>query len=288
MENQIALQNQIQIKGINLPKSIEKNLFVSLPKMLQMEISQEIIAQSDLNVKQGLADDVMRLLNVRDRNAEMAKDWLLFISNSNFKVTAGEIYLAFTMALTREILDDKGKEIDLFPELSNNTTGKVISAYLRYKKEHHAYQLSRDKLKSLKSTENKLSENEISAIRENLLKLIFEEVTNTGFCSEAYHLFSELESKGKIVQSAEDKKNLYVKQLKKYELEEKAFIRIKFKSSLSGNPLRDLADKITGKKPVESVANRCRSILVSNYLKENLTDYETFKNQFNELRSLSE
>jgi hypothetical protein len=61
-----------------------------------------------------------------------------YSSHSNFKITAGEIYLA-KMALSRDILDDKGKEIDLFPELSNNTTGKVISAYLRHKKECHAY-----------------------------------------------------------------------------------------------------------------------------------------------------
>lgn len=235
-----------------------------------------------MNVKQGLADDVMRLLNVRDRNAEMAKDWLLFISNSNFKVTAGEIYLAFTMALTREILDDKGKEIDLFPELSNNTTGKVISAYIRYKKEHHAYQISRDKLKSLKSTKNDLTENEILAIRENLLKLIFEEIKNTGFCSEAHHLFSQLESQEKIIQSAKEKKDLYAKELKKYELEEKSFIRKKYKPSLAVNYLKDLTDKITGKSTIQSVANRCRSVLVSNYFKDNLTDYQNFKNQLNE------
>jgi hypothetical protein len=47
------------------------------------------------------------------RNQEMVDGWLLFISTSNFKITAGEIYLAFKMAL-RDILDDKGKEIDLF------------------------------------------------------------------------------------------------------------------------------------------------------------------------------
>jgi hypothetical protein len=45
------------------------------------------------------------------RNQEMVDGWL-FISTSNFKITAGEIYLAFKMALSRDILDDKGKEID--------------------------------------------------------------------------------------------------------------------------------------------------------------------------------
>jgi hypothetical protein len=118
-----------------------------------MEISQESITNSTVEHKFKLSEDVMQLLNVRGRNQEMVDGWL-FISTSNFKITAGEIYLAFKMALSRDILDDKGKEIDLFPELSNNTTGKVISAYLRNKKESHAYQLSKDKLKTLKSPEN--------------------------------------------------------------------------------------------------------------------------------------
>lgn len=243
-----------------------------------MEISQEIIARSEPEVKLNLADDVMRLLNVRDRNSEMSKDWLIFISSSNFKVTAGEIYLAFQMAMSREILDDKGKEIDLFPELSNNTTGKVISAYIKYKKESLQYQLSKDKLKALKSPENSFSEKDILQIRENLIVLVYDEITKTGFSADAHHFFSDLESKGKIELSVEDKKDLYKRQLKVYEIEEKAFIRGKYKASLSARYLNELSDKITGKTPVESVSNKCRSILASNYLYA-FRNFETFKNE---------
>lgn len=243
-----------------------------------MEISQEIIAKSEPEVKLNLADDVMRLLNVRDRNSEMSKDWLIFISSSNFKVTAGEIYLAFQMAMSREILDDKGKEIDLFPELSNNTTGKVISAYIRHKKESLQYQLSKDKLKALKSPENSFSEKDKLQIRENLIVLVYDEIIKTGFSSDAHHFFSDLESKGKIDLSVEAKKDLYKRQLKVYEMEEKAFIRGKYKASLSARYLNELSDKITGKTPVESVSNKCRSILASNYLYA-FRNFETFKNE---------
>lgn len=246
--------------------------------MLQMEISQEIIAKSAPEVKLNLADDVMRLLNVRERNSEMAKDWLIFISTSNFKITPGEIYLAFKMAISREILDSNGKEIDLFPELSNNTTGKVISAYLRHKKESLQYQLSKDKLKALKSPENSFSEKDKLQIRENLIVLVYDEIVKTGFSSDAHHFFSDLEAKGKIELSVEAKKDLYKQQLKVYEMEEKAFIRNKYKASLSARYLNELADKITGKTPVESVSNKCRSILASNYLYA-FRNFETFKNE---------
>ena len=243
-----------------------------------MEISQEIIAKSAPEVKLNLADDVMRLLNVRERNSEMAKDWLIFISTSNFKITPGEIYLAFKMAISREITDSNGKEIDLFPELSNNTTGKVISAYLRHKKESLQYQLSKDKLKALKSPENSFSEKDKLQIRENLIVLVYDEIVKTGFSSDAHHFFSDLEAKGKIELSVEAKKDLYKRQLKVYEMEEKAFIRCKYKASLSARYLNELADKITGKTPVESVSNKCRSILASNYLYA-FRNFETFKNE---------
>jgi hypothetical protein len=61
-------------------------------------------------------------------------------------------------------------------------------------------------------------------------------------------------------------------------MEEKAFIRSKYKASLSARYLKDLTDKITGKATIESVSNKCRSILVSNYL-YSFRNFETFKNE---------
>lgn len=247
--------------------------------MLQMEISQEIISRSEPEVKLNLADDVMRLLNVRERNSEMAKDWLIFISTSNFKVTAGEIYLAFKMALSREIFDTNGKEIDLFPELSNNTTGKVISAYLRHKKDSLRYQLSKDKLKALKTPVNVITESQKSELRENLLKIIYDEIKETGFSNDAWHLYFELESLGKINPSPADKSKLYKEQLRKYELEEKRRIKTKFSLKNATPHINQLMEKVTGKQLLESVSNKCRSIVASNYLKQFTNDYETFKTQ---------
>lgn len=247
--------------------------------MLKMEISQVYINNSSVETKSKLTDDVCRLLQVREKNEAMQKDWLLFISTSNLKVTAGEIYLAFKMALSREILDSNGKEIDLFPELSNNTTGKVISAYLKYKKDNHQYQLAKDKLKALKSPVNDISDSDKKKLRENLLKMIFDEITETGFSSDAWHLYSDLEVSGKLKTTKEEKSKLYKEQLKIYELEEKSLIRKKYDSMVSKTYLKLLVDKITSKNPVESVSNKCRSIIVSNYLQPFTIDYETFKSK---------
>jgi hypothetical protein len=246
--------------------------------MLQMEISQEIISRSEPEIRLNLADDVMRLLNVRERNAEMSKDWLIFISSSNFKVTAGEIYLAFKMALSREILDTNGKEIDLYPELSNNMTGKVISAYLKHKNESLRYQLSKDKLKSLKTPKNEFSESQKQELRESLLKLIFNEVKQKGFSDVAWQLYSDLELAGKINPTKEEKSKMYQEQLRIYEFEEKKRIKTKFKHADAIPHINQLLDKVRG-KPLESVKNTCRSIVVSDHLKPFTTDYETFKSK---------
>lgn len=249
--------------------------------MLQMEISQVNINNAPAETKLNLADDVMRLLQVRERNADMSKDWLLFISTSNFKITAGEIYLAFKMALSREILDSNGKEIDLFPELSNNTTGKVISAYLKYKMDNLIYQNAKDNLKLLNKPVKEITEIEIKGIREDFLKTIFDEITSNGFSTDAHHLFCDLENSGKLKISVEEKKKLYDQQLKIYVPAQKE--EIKLKGSFSAKHLlKDFDKRLNSRKPLIYVVNKCRSITVSNYLKSHLEDFEVFKKALDE------
>ncbi len=241
-----------------------------------MEISQVNITKTSADTKFKLAEDLIQLLNVREKNSGMIDDWILFIATSNFKITAGEIYLAFKMAISREILDDKGNEIDIFPELSNNTTGKVISAYLKFKKENNQYQLAKDKLKLLANPVKEITNAEKEAIRMELLKNIFNDISTTGFSSDAWLLFADLEAFGKISKSNKEKKELYRQQLKIYEIEEKAYIRNKYPASFSMSHNKDLMAKITGKTPIESVANKCRSITVAEYLKDNVSSFEEF------------
>lgn len=243
-----------------------------------MEISQVNISKTSADTKFKLAEDLIHLLNVRDKNSGMIEDWILFIATSNFKITAGEIYLAFKMAISREILDDKGNEIDIFPELSNNTTGKVISAYLKFKKESNQYQIAKDKLKALASPIKEITDEEKAEIRMTLLKNIYNDVSTTGFSSDAWLLFADLEEKGKVFKSNKEKKELYRQQLRIYEIEEKAYIRNRYPTSFAMSHVRELMMKISGKSTIESVANRCRSITVAEYLKDRVSTFEEFMN----------
>ncbi len=128
------------------------------------------------------------------------------------------------------------------------------------------------------SNENSFTEKDILQIREDLTLSVFNEIVKTGFSCDAHHFFADLEAKGKIDLDGAGRKVLYKRQLRNYEIDEKAFIRGKYKSDLSQRYLNELMDKITGKKPVESVANKCRSILVSNYLYA-FRNYEKFKSE---------
>ncbi len=226
-----------------------------------------------------LADDVMRLLQVREKNVEMVKDWLIFISTSNFKITAGEIYLAFKMALSREILDSKGNEIDLFPELSNNATGKVIAAYLRFKNENQFYINSKDKLKSLTTPKMEISEIEKKRIKNDFLKIVFDEIVANDYCPDAHHLFFELEKSGKLNISIEEKKKLYDEQLKIHIPIQKEEIRLKGTYSAK-HLLQNFQERVDSGKPLIAVVNKCRNITVSNFLKNHIADFETFKKVF--------
>lgn len=216
----------------------------------------------------------MKLLQVRDRNEDMAKDWLIFISRLKANITAGEIYLAHEMAITREIFTEEGKEFDLLPQLSNNTTAKVISAYLRFKKSNLEYDRAKEKLKALKSTENEPSEKEKQKMKEELIKMIFQEVSKTGLSKSAWLIYENLHGKIKI--SKEDAKRMYSYQLKIYESEVKKEATQKrgFQTKII---IKELKKTIEGGKKIQVVQNRCRSILVSDWIKKNCENAESLK-----------
>lgn len=240
-----------------------------------MEISQASIKKCPVETKTKLVDDLFRLLQVRDKNQEMAKDWLLFVNDSKFsKLTPGEIYLAFKMAMSRELLDEKGKGFELLPELSNNTTGKVLDAYLKFKNEDASYNLAKDELKKTALEANTAPTDEEKAeIREIYLLMVFHSLKEKKHCYDAWQLYEELESSFKT--STDVKKRLYKIQEKKYRKEVARDARNgvpKFKQVLDA-----LVEDINAGKKNGVVQNRCRSILVCNYLKKYISDFETFK-----------
>lgn len=244
--------------------------------MLKLEISQASIKDAPVETKAKLTNDLMRLLQVRERNEGMAKDWLLYLATSKFnKLTAGEIYNAFKLAMSRELKDSKGNEFELLPELSNNTTSKILQAYMDSKIINLDYQKAKS---SLKKVVDEVTPELIKERRDKFLELLFDEIQEKGVSADAWILFEELEESGKIKSSIEDKKRLYSQQEVIYLSElrkdyEKNIGVEKFKHSLEF-----LVGQIKDGKKNRVVQNRCRSIMVCEYLKR-FQDLESLKSE---------
>ena len=244
-----------------------------------MEISQVSISKASLDNKTKLADDLCRLLQVREKNETMIKDWLLYISTSTFRITPGEIYTAFRMAIDGEILTSKGDLFELYPELSIITTGRVLQAFVEQKKLNNvSYQRSKEKLKAIYS-ENPVTESEKKEIRLKLLKIIFEELTETGTSDKTHLLFSELEQRGLINISVKEKKETYERELEKYIPAEINEIRTK-RAMNARTLLKEFNQKLESKEPIAAVQNICRCIYVNRFLKKHLQSFDAFKEIF--------
>lgn len=241
-----------------------------------MEISQENISKTSLDNKTKLADDLCRLLQVREKNEAMIKDWLLYISSSTFRITPGEIYTAFRMAIDGEILTSKGERFELFPELSIITTGKILHSFIDQKKyENESYQRSKEKLKSVFNT-RVVTESEKKQIRLNLIKIILEELKETGYSDKSHLLFIELEQKKYISISVEEKKEMYQKELAKYIPTEINEIRTK-RAINARTLLKDFNHRIENNESIVAVQNICRCIYVNRFLSQHLENVDYLK-----------
>lgn len=225
-----------------------------------MEMSQASIKNSSVETKTKLTNDLIRLLQVREKNEAMSKDWLLFLATSKFQsLRPGEVYEAFKMAMGRELLDQNGKEFDLFPELSNNTTGKVLSSYQTWKNENSVYRLAMSNLKAL-ANKTEMSDEEKVKVREEFIELVYNELLLDKFSDSAWLLYEDLEPKFQV--SIDVKKRL-----------------LRFQRMLNRKRSQSLYKKASGGF---NVHNRCRSIVACNYLKNHLSSIDEFKNAINE------
>lgn len=216
---------------------------------------------------------------MREKNEEMIKDWLLYISTSNFRLTPGEIYTAYRMAVDGEIVTPKGNRFELFPELSIITTGKILQAFTEQKKiQNDNYQRSKEKLKQIGST-NEVTESEKKQIRLNLLKIIFDELSETGTSDKTHLLFTELEQKKYINVSVEEKKQKYQQELKKYIPVETNDIREK-RALNARTLLKDFQQRIDNNEPIAAVQNICRCHYANEFLKNHISSFNELKAVF--------
>lgn len=241
-----------------------------------MEISQANILDTSVEIKTKFTNDVMRLLQVRDKNEDMAKDWLLFLTTTpKFnKLTPGEVYEAFKLAMSRELLQVDGKEFNLLPELSINTTSAILIQYINYKKLNPEYQEAKKNLMLL-DAKKEPDENTRQRDRENFIKFLFEELNEKEVAYEAWLLWDEL--KEKIPQTDEQKKNLYKQQEHIYLVELKQNVSKNCLDNYAKEVLEIAQQKANKGNYINVVRNRCRSILISNFLKAFKGNYQDFK-----------
>lgn len=221
-------------------------------------------------------------MNIKTNSVEEEEDLdrqmvLIFdLIKSKFgNLTIPEIKEAFKMFVAGEF-----PELKVFRMLDCIVVADVLNAYREFRNE--SLRLYDQKKKLLIEQPQPMSEEEIKINFEHLIQIIFEDLKKEKFSKDAWLLYEKLESRGLIKISVQEKKELYAKQAKIYFLE--ASHEAKKRNMPSAKTvLQDITNKIENGKIIGSVANRCKSIVVSNFLNEYLTDFETFKSQINGL-----
>jgi len=242
-----------------------------------MEISQASIEKATFETTTKLTDDLFRLIQVREKNKEMAKDWLLFLKTSPkfYRLRPGEIYQAFKMALSRELLDSKNEEINVLPELSINTTGKILNSYIEWKKKNDEYQLAKTKLK-MAASDLGPTEEEKKKNYEDFLMMVFEDIHTKRVSNDAWQLFEKLGDKVKL--EVPIAKRLYRMQNAKYLKELQTEVISNGRRPHHVQLLERCQKNSADGKPNTIVQNNCRSIVVSHYLRQFKT-FERFQKQ---------
>jgi len=224
----------------------------------------------------GLMNYLTALLNLKTSTDDEFEDFQVqmvvamdFIKSKFGQLTVEEIKEAFKMYVAREF-----SNIKVFRILDSVSIGEVLNAYIQFRNQSLApYET---KKQNLLNSSYSISESEKQQIRNEFLKTIFDEISAREFSADAFHLYEDLLKSGKINPTDNEKKKLYQQELQKYIPAQKKEIRHKGGYS-SKTLLIDFQKRIDSGKPLVYIINRCQSIIVSQYLKNYLIDFETFK-----------
>lgn len=237
--------------------------------------------QTTVEEKEDCLDFMLEILNIKivteEEQDAINRQMILIadlIGRYYSKLTAPEIKEAIRMYAFRMF-----PNVKVFRLIDCVSVGEILHEYIEFR--NKAIEPFLNKRQNLLNASTELSHSEKDKIQDDFLKMIFNEIMENGFSSDAWHLFNDLESKEKIKPTVAEKKELYKKQLKIYEMNERTQIIKKYDALLARGYLNSLVNKITSKTPIESVSNICRSIIVSDYLKNYVSDFETFKKEIN-------
>lgn len=239
------------------------------PKVKTIESKQEI---------NGLINFLITIINIKvsseEEKLQLDKQMVLIFDLIKTKfgsLTVPEIKEAFKMFIAKEF-----PELKVFRILDCVVVADVLNAYKEFRNESlRAYDV---KKQNLLEQPKPMSKEDIKKNQEDLLKIVFDDLKETGISLDAWLLYENLEINGMISISKAQKKEMYAQQAQIYlvELVQETTQRY-FHSAKT--VIEDARNKIEKGKVIGSVANKCKSIVVSNILKNYLTDFEEFKNQ---------
>lgn len=190
-----------------------------------------------------------------------------------YSLTAEEIFEAYRMAMKKELQNVKGETINVYPTLSLIQAGEILNAYKEFKISNAEHSRGISMIRQVLRPKSLINHEEV---RREFMADLYEELLGAKSSPSAWMLYDELVSMGRINPDPELKRRLYRKILKSYSDEYEA--DVKTRPQVQRASLRkDFLEMVQSGKPNGIVSNRCKSQIVSKYLRKHLADFETFK-----------
>lgn len=203
---------------------------------------------------------IPNLLGIKDVISDINKQDIKEMILSHYKtLSLEEIDYAF------KIDRYSGEPIPHYQLFNAEYVAKVLKRYqewLQKKRQDNNLSISKLPLPTEPSPEER------KEIRRKFLKNVFDDIKNTGYCDDAWLIYDDLSAQNKILVGDSRKKEMYAQQLEKHIQEVKA-----------GGFERSVARKIEKIKSGDTnaiIVNRCKNILVAEYLEEFEGDFEQF------------
>jgi hypothetical protein len=163
-----------------------------------------------------------------------------------------------------------------FQLFDSNYVSQILKKYQSWKQENKI-QLNIEKKSKVENQE--VSEEQKKAIRQEFLKMVYDEIKKTGYCHDARHLFFELQESGKMIISDSIKKDLYKKQYDKELFSLKAQ-NLKTPSNQLKERIKTMESLNADGKFVKTVVENCRAISVCDFLSDYIESYQEFEKVF--------
>lgn len=254
------LQNDKQLLALQTLKS---------PYLLLLKEEGLSWKNENLESKELTIEFILNLLNIKvsDEISEDSLNIQLALVNSLIndffgKLTKEEIKEAFKMYVARKFPD-----IKVFRMIDCVSVSEVLNAYIEYRDKSIAPFI--EKRKILLNAPKEKTEAEKQQIFKDFVTMVYNEIKENEYSSDAWQLFSILESCGVINISDDEKKLMYKKELALYVPNERNKIKlqnpINYKSAIS-----DFEKTYMNGNKSTYVKNRCRSILVSKFIHDNI------------------